>query len=169
VADIVVAVQVAVVLVVLVVLVLLHSLTPQVAVEAEAVTVQISAGIVIQDILAVQAAADLLDRIIVPLTEQVAAAAQVLTDKEITVLAVARLTAIVLVQVDNLVLTVLAVFLANLGQMVKDMAITVAETMVVAVADQEHHTVAVGAAKALFVLFGQQQERTQITRAKIFI
>jgi hypothetical protein len=166
--DIAVAVQVAVVTVVqAVVLEQLHSLTLQVVAAAVVDMGQTSAGIVIQDILDAPAAADQLVHIIVLHLEQAAAAAQVLTAKATTALAVVHITDTVLVLVDSLDQTVLAVFPASHGQTAKDTAITAVATMAVAAVAVVHHTAAVGVEKELYVLFGQQLDNILTTQDKI--
>ena len=131
-------------------------------------TVQTSAGIVIQDILVATVAAERQGRIIVQHTELVAAAAQVLMDKVITVLAAVHTTDTVPVLVDSLVQTALAAYPVSHGVTAKVTATTVAEIMVAVVVVVAHHTAEAGAAKALFVSFGHLQDNTLITQVKEF-
>ena len=164
-----VAVQVAAAMAALAVLEQLHFLTLQAAAVAAADMAQISAGTVILDTPDAPVVVDQPVRITVPHTEQGVVVVPELTDRVITVPVVAHTTVTVQEQAANLDQTALAVFQANLGQTAKDTAITAAAITAVAVAAAAHHMAVVGAAKALFELFGLAQlEHTQTMRVKIF-
>lgn len=126
-----------------------HSLTPPVVVAVVVVTVQTSAGLIIQDTLVVMVVVDLLTHIIVQLTEQVVVVEQELTDKDLTELAAVQITDMLTVQAAAADLEALADIPANLGQTVKVTAITAAGTTAAEVVVVEQAMAAGMAAKAL--------------------
>jgi hypothetical protein len=140
--------------------VLLHSLTPLVAVVAVVATVQISAGIVTRDILAVTVEVDQPVHTIVLLTELAVVVALELQARELTELVVilVRQVAIKLDQAVEADQAAKAEFLENHGVTDKATDITAVETMAQAVVDLVQVTAVDLAAKELCELFGQLLE-----------